>query len=303
MSLEVPWGLTGTSVSEMMLTEHPLKTDAMPDVFGYLDYRQYLQDWFDARKINNPRFSHRLFARRAGLRSPALLSNVIKHRRNLTIDTIDAFVSAMKLSAAEAAFFAYLVHFDQATSDARRNEVWKKISATRRFRDARRIEGDSVEYLSKWYHSAVREMATKSGFCANPDWVAKKLRPRITSPQAKKALELLFRLGLLVEKDDGTATAMDASLVTPDEVVGMAVHNYHQGMLQRSVEAITAFRPKERHFGALTVAIPESMVPQLKEEIASFQTRILDICDRTPDKERIYQLNVQLFPLSANLDE
>ncbi|MBT3221310.1 MAG: TIGR02147 family protein [Proteobacteria bacterium] len=281
----------------------PKKTEGMPDVFGYLDYRQFLQDWFDARKANNPRFSHRLFARQAGLRSPALLSNVIKRRRNLTVDTIDSFVRAMKLTATQATFFSHLVHFDQASSDARRNEVWKKISATRRFREARRIEGDSVEYLSKWYHSAVREMATRKGFRADYDWVAKKLCPRITGPQARKALELLFRLGLLVEKDDGTATAMDASLVTPDEVVGMAVHNYHQGMLERSCEAITGFRPKERHFGALTVAIPESMVAQLKEEITSFQARILDICDLAPEKERIYQLNVQLFPLSANLDE
>ena len=38
---------------------------SLPDLYAYLDYRKYLEDWFDARKAANPRFSHRMFARRA----------------------------------------------------------------------------------------------------------------------------------------------------------------------------------------------------------------------------------------------
>lgn len=38
-----------------------MQPDSSPVVFGYLDYRKYLRDWFDAKKLRNPRYSHRAF--------------------------------------------------------------------------------------------------------------------------------------------------------------------------------------------------------------------------------------------------
>ena len=55
-----------------------MQPDSSPVVFGYLDYRKYLRDWFDAKKLRNPRYSHRAFSRRTGQRSPSFLADVIK---------------------------------------------------------------------------------------------------------------------------------------------------------------------------------------------------------------------------------
>ena len=91
----------------------------------------------------------------------------------------------------------------------------------------------------------------------------------------------------------------DATVVTPHEVQGLAVHNYHQGMIARASEAINGFHSSERQFGALTVAIPHRLVGRLKQEVAAFQERVLNLCDAADEPpDRIYQLNVQLFPLS-----
>ena len=78
------------------------------------------------------------------------------------------------------------------------------------------------------------------------------------------------------------------------------MHNYHRGMLERATEAIDAFAQEARQFGGLTVAIPVSLVPRLKQELAAFQERFLHLCDTAEGPpEQVYQLNVQLFPLSA----
>lgn len=271
-----------------------------PDIYKFLDYREFLQEWFDAKKAEKPTFSHRLFARQAGLSSSALLSNVISRRRNLTNHTTSAFISAMKLTAEEARFFALLVDLDQAKTDADRNEAWSLISSTKRFREARLIEGESFRYLSVWYYPAIRELAACEDFDPDPAWIAKNLRPRITKAQAQRALDALVTMGMLVRDESGKLTPAEASIVTPPEVTGLAVHNYHSGMLLRATDAISAFDPEHRYLGGLTVSIPAELIDPLKDELKALQARLLDMCDgaKAP-ATHVYQLNLQLFPLTA----
>lgn len=271
-----------------------------PDIYGYLDYRRFLRDWFEAKKTANPRFSHRVFARMAGVASPSLLLAVMEGKRNLTPVTIEGFCSALSLSAETMDFFEALVALDQAESHDERNKAWERVRAVRRFREARRLAGEGVEYLSCWYYPAIRELASCDDFRADPDWIATRLRPRVTPAQARKALEVLQTLGLLRPDKSGHLVAADASIVTPHEVAGLAAVNYHLGMIERARDALTTVPADERHYCAVTVAIPMSLVPRLKRELDAFQERLLDLCDASVDpRERVYQLNLQLLPLSA----
>lgn len=272
----------------------------LPDLYGYLDYRAFLADWFAWKKQANPRFSHRAFARKAGQSSPSLLLNVILRKRNLTPATTLAFARAVGLDAAATQFFTALVLLDQADTPADRAAAWAEVSATRRFRAARPIDGDAVEYLSAWYYPAVRELATCEGFRADPDWIAATLRPRITVAQARRALDLLVSLGLLAPTADGRLAVTSTSVATPHEVAALAAYEYHRNMLARATEALSGARPAERHYCAVTVAIPESLVPQLKRELGALQERLLDLCDGVDGpRERVYQINLHTFPLSA----
>lgn len=270
-----------------------------PDLYTYLDYRRYLRDWFDAKKAANPRYSHRAFARRAGVSSPSLLLAVIEGKRNLTPATIDGFVTAMGLSGEPAAFFAALVALDQAETLEDRNRAWERVRAVRRFREARHLAGEGVEYLSCWYYPAIRELAATDGFRSDPEWIAATLRPRVTVTQARKALDVLTALGLLRPDETGHLVPAEASVVTPHEVAGMAAMNYHLGMVDRARAALAESHHTERHYLAVTVAIPQALLPRLKRELDAFQERLLDLCDGAEDpKERVVQLNLQLFPLS-----
>ena len=280
----------------------PMTQETVPEIFTYLAYRRFLNDWFAQKKSVNPRFSHRLFARRAQVRSPSLLKEVIAGRRNLTSTTIQGFAQAMNLREEEALFFTDLVHLDQAKGSEGKNTAWERVAASRRFRSARPIEGAMVRDLSTWYYPATRELAHRDDFCDDPQWVASQLIPKITPSQAQEALDTLHELGMLVEADGKTGPA-DVSLATPHEagVNGMAVHNYHQAMLERAQFAMQTVPAEERHLCALTVAIPSEMVAKLKSELDSFQERLLNLCDEhARQSERVYQVNFQMFPLSRD---
>lgn len=274
--------------------------DDLPSVYAFLDYRAYLSAWFDAKKAAAPSFSHRAFVARTGQRSPSLLSDVIAGRRNLTQAGIEGFQRALSLGAADGRFFRLLVALDQAETPTEKNDVWVDILATRRFRDARRLEGDGMRYLSNWIHPAIRELANREDFHDDAAWVASQIRPRITARQARHALDLLFELELLVRHDDGRVTHGGGSVVTPHEVAGLAVHNYHRGMLELATQSLDRVAPSERHFLGVTVSTPPELIPELKAEFNAFQERILELCaNADPPAEQVLQFNLHFFPLST----
>lgn len=270
-----------------------------PDLYAYLDFRRYLADWFAARKAANPRYSHRLFARKAGHKNPSLLLLVTQGKRNLSPTNVRGFARALGLSADDVRFFSHLVALGQASSQEEQNEAWSHISASRRFRDARALEGQGFEVISRWYHSAIHELARRDDFEPDPAWVARTLRPRIKTAQAKAALDLLFSLGMLVQDEHGRVEPRDVSLATPHEVAGLAARNYHDGMLDLARGSIAGSARDERHLAAVTVCIPRSLIPTLKREIDAFQERLLDLCDGAAEApEQVYQAHLALFPLS-----
>jgi len=209
-----------------------------------------------------------------------------------------AYEQALKLSEEEGDFFEALVTLDQGGTPEARNQAWEQISATRRFRQARRLEGASFRCVSHWYYTAIHELSGRADFRPDAAWIAAELRPAITEDEAGQALDELLALGLLV-RDGDAVRAADVSLTTPHEVAGLAAHNYHDGMLRLARESLTRSRPAERHLVGLTVGIPASLVPELKRELAAISERLLDLCDgsRGPT-EVVYQLNLQAFPLS-----
>jgi hypothetical protein len=70
-------------------------------------------------------------------------------------------------------------------------------------------------------------------------------------------------------------------------------------MIDRARDAIVDIPASERHYTGVTVCIPETLVPRIKDEINTFAERLLELCDGAEDTaERVYQLHLMAFPLS-----
>ena len=270
----------------------------MPDLYATLDYRAFLADWFAEKKAASPRYSHRAFARRVGEKSPSFLRDVILGRRNLTPVRRKAVAEVLALSDDESAWFALLVDFDQAPDLDSKQRIWDQIAATRRFALARQLEGASYRYLAQWYYPAIRELARRPDFVDDPAWIAAQLRPTITADEAAEALAALYELGFLVREGEAVVQS-EGALATPREVRGLAANAYHRGMLELARDGIQRSKAKERHYIGVTVCIPESLVPTLKEELNLVASRLLDLCETADSPaERVYQLHLTLNPLS-----
>ena len=298
-----------------------------PDIFAYLDYRKYLRVAFEAMQAtasegrtaasekrgpkgrtapkakaagaSRIKISYRSFATEAGYSSPNLLQLIIAGDRDLAPALLPGTVRALKLNKQEAEFFADLVAFDRAEGFDEKTFHYQRMLRSRRHAEARPIEKRQFEYLEQWYHPVVRELVAHPGFDGTPDWIARRIHPRITSPQADKSLQLLERLGL-IRRDEATGKLIqaDIQISTAPEVASLAVANYHRSVLKLAEGSIEAFEGDRRDLRAVTLGIPKDKFPELKRKLEAFWRDLIDMANETGPVEEVYQVNLQAFPLT-----
>lgn len=267
-------------------------------VFEYLDYRQYLRDFYASQKANSAAFSHRAFSRRAGLRSSNYLSLVMKGARDLSSEMAPRFAKACGLVKSEADFFCDLVAYGQAKSTDEKQRWHERLARFRKFRDAHQLLGEQAAYHARWYMPALRELVTLPGFTEDPRWIASALEPPITEKQALEALDTLCRLGLLVRDDRGKLRQAQALVTTGAGPLGHQIFAYHRGMLDLAKRALDHLPREERDISSLTLCVAEAHLPVLKERLRAFRQELLQLAALEPAPERVVQLNFQMFPLS-----
>lgn len=275
----------------------------MVNLFGYLDYRQFLRDAFTKLKETRPAFSHRLFTRMAGFSSSNYMMLVMQGKRNLSGEGIQKVAKALKLKKGETEFFENLIRFDQATSDTEKNFYYSRISNNRRYAEARPLEKGQFEYYSKWYVPAIREIVLLKDFREDPQWIASKLKPQITSREAESALKLLLDLNLLVRDETGKLIQKDGHIASGDEVRSLAVTNFQREMIERAAASIEATPADRREIGSITFAVSKEKLSEAKKMIRDFRSKLSGFLAEDSIADAVYQFNIQLFNLSKGDEE
>jgi uncharacterized protein (TIGR02147 family) len=272
-------------------------------IFQYLDYRALLRDLYADRKAYQRGFSHRSFARRAGLRSSNYLQLVMTGQRNLSAEMATRFADAFSLERDEAGFFCDLVAFNLAKTAAERARSYERLTRFRRYREVHKLDADQGRYYKHWYLPAIRELVSCKAFREDPRWIAAQLTPRITPAAARAALKSLLALGLLERDASGNLRQIDRLLTTGPGPLGHQVVSYHRAMLERASEAIERVPRTEREISSLTLCTSQSMLLELKQRIVAFKAELLQLAEQHGPAERVVQINFQLFPLSRRVEE
>ena len=268
-------------------------------MYAFADYRRYLAAYYEYAKAEQYGFSFRVFSRRAGIRSSNYLRLVIDGERNLTREMAGRFAEACELAGGAREFFCELVEYCQSKTAQERSRMYERLARHRPFREARRLESAQAEYHSQWYLPAIRELARRADFCSDPKWIARQLQPAISAAQAKRALELLCKLGLLAQGADGRLTQTSEIITTGPGPLGHHIYNYHHMMLDRAAAALDGLPREERDVSCLTLCVSQAKLAELKERIRSFRQELLRTAELDDSPERVVQINFQVFPLSV----
>ena len=268
------------------------------NVFEYLDYREFLRDFYAERKANEYGFSYRAFSKRAGLRSTNYLKLVMDGDRNLTPEMAQQFARGCGLADRAADYFCELVAFNQAQSAAERNRCHQRLGRFKQYRTLHKLDAAQAAYHSTWYLPVIRELAARPDFDPDPKWIAHALLPKISVSEARVALDTLIQLGLLVTDEQGHVRQAQSLVTTGPGPLGHHIVNYHRTMLERAAAAIDEVPRDEREISSLTLCVSQDVLLDLKERIREFRRELLQLAELTGTPERVVQLNFQLFPLS-----
>lgn len=271
---------------------------ARPSVFEYENYRDFLADSYRYHKATFSNFSFRYLAKRAGFTSPNFLKLVIEGQRNLSSESAEKFAQAFKLSKPETEFFIQLVSFNQAKSSTERTECARKMIQSKGFQKIRPLHQAEYAYYANWYYIPVRELVGFSLFQEDPDWIARTIVPAIDPEQAAQALEDLEALGLIVRGEDGRLRQAQRTVTTANEVSSSAIAQYHKEMLRMAAQSIDAVPREKREISAACVPVSRATAAKIKTMIQDFRSEVLALAGEDQDPETVYQIGIQLFPLS-----
>ncbi|MEM9190258.1 MAG: TIGR02147 family protein [Myxococcota bacterium] len=235
-------------------------------------------------------------ARRIGVRSPSHLTRVISGERSLTTAMTQRYSRALGLHGEEAEYFRALVDFNDAGSALEREEAYEALRSFRRYRTVHKLDDQRADFFAHWFMPAVLELATRSDFEARPAWVAKTVRPSISTKEAKLALDTLVGLGLLRKEHDRLLPA-DKTISTGAQTASVHVARYHRNMLRRAEAAMDLFDASERDVTAITLSVPRSAMSEIKSRLAEVRRELLTRYEDA-ESEQVVQVNFQLFPLS-----
>ena len=278
--------------------EKALWTGPAPQILQYLDYRDYLRDFYAHRKSVDGDFSQRTFAREAGLPAScsSLLPAIIKGRRQLSQNLRIKFGKAMRLSERDYRYFDLLVQFNQAKGMTEKNHFFAQLA---KFRSSRaQIVGETqYRFFSKWYYSAVWNYFGIDQKTRHPGVIAANILPPITPTQAEESVKLLLELGLIKKTASGYAVA-ERHIYTEKNVQAMAARQHVQELMGMAAQVFPNLPAEQRQYNALMFSISKDGFQAIKDRIRSFQEELREIIDRDIKEDRVYTLTMQLFPNS-----
>jgi uncharacterized protein (TIGR02147 family) len=275
---------------------------AMQSIFEYTDFRQYLKAVFAERKGTDPKFSHRWLAERLGLATPNFILLVMQGKRNLNRGLCLRLSQVLGHNAKEAAYFEEAVNFCQAKADSVKALSFERMRTLRRGTAIAAIAEDQYEYYATWYHPVVRELVTIPALGSDPAALAKALTPSITPKQAKQSVALLVRLGML-RKQGGRYVQTSTLIATAPEVNSLAVRNFHRVMGRMAVEALDRVDKEERNITAYTLKLSRKGYESAKQKLEELGKELLASADAETEADRVYQVNLQLFPVSRSANK
>ena len=272
----------------------------MRAIFEYFDFLAFLRDYFTYKKTQNRYFSYRYFARIGGIISPVFFKEVAEGKKNLSNNMIEKFCIALQFSEKEATYFKYLVLFDQAKTAKEKQEHYVVLRSMENAKSEKALNADQYDYFSTWYNVVIRKLVTLFDFKDNFEQLATMVLPPIKPREAKASVELLLMLGLLKKRPDGTYKQVDTAITIESGVAPLAIRQFNKAMAMHAVAAIETLPKTVRSISEITVGISSTMYEIINAEIAAFKDRIVTLVSRDEKSDRVYQLNMQFFPMSQN---
>ena len=283
-----------------------------PSLSQYVDYRDYLADFFKQRVEQTSQrlrpYSYSDFSAAANIKSPNYLKLIIEGKRNLSLDMCGKFSKALKHNRAESKEFELLVQYCQEKDPLKRNGCLKDLSEYRAKKSiaSGEINSQTWDQISNWLVWVLYAMVDQGDVEFTPSSLRKLMRGQVNEGQIAHALEKLQKSGDITIDENGRAFKTATMMKDADKVPAELVRKIQSELIYLGQEALHKYGPKEREVSGFTMAMTEKEYEWVRYELRKLRKHIQKeiITKREEEKgERVYQMNIQLFPVTDKAEE
>jgi len=275
------------------------RKEEQPEVFRYLDHREYLKALYQFRKDEYQRYTYYKFSEDLGFGNNSYSHQVISGIRKLTLSAAQKMARSIPLRKARRKYFLKMVERDMAPYGEKRDNFYAEMIAIRASELTSDLDKNLSAYFSEWYHPIVQELVTFEDFDPDPTWISRHMSPSITSEQAAASLDLLQRLGFIeFDPKKKKWRQLQNKITLPDNISSFAMIRYHQEMIGKAREAVLGVSAEEREMSAMTLAVTEEEFEKIRQKIRDFRREIVSEYQLPASPDKVVQLNFQLFPMS-----
>ena len=160
------------------------------------------------------------------------------------------------------------------------------------------LEKSQYEFFQKWYYSAILTLLDFYPFRSDYKALAAKLSPPITESQARKAVALLRKLKLIRKRNDGIFGLTNNIITSGEQWRSLAITSFQEETMRLGLESLHRYPKEERNISTLTITLSKKDLEEANEILKESRAALLKLAEKQKNPERVYQFNIQLFPLS-----
>ncbi|MBN1307211.1 MAG: TIGR02147 family protein [Chitinispirillaceae bacterium] len=270
----------------------------MKRLFEYFDYQEFMRDFYEEKKRENPYISYRYLGSHMHL-DPGFLLKVLQGKHHLAERSIPSVCTFFKFSERESRYFEMLIKYNKAKTTSDIKLYFEKLMTLRESR-ARPVEESQYAFYQKWYHSAIHALLSIYEFKGGFKRLASMLTPPITAKQAQESIALLKRINMIELGGDGIYRPANAFVTSGEKWRSVAIRDFQKETITLSAQSLELHAKELRDISTITVALSAKDLPEIRERIRQLRQSILTL-DNENEPDTVFQINIQVIPVTQTV--
>lgn len=271
-------------------------------VFDYLVFKDYLKDLYQILKTEHKSYSYRKFSEDLGLSNSNVIWLYITNKRQMTPKTGEKIFNQLQFKREVKTYAELLVRLETIVLHEKREQIYKELFNLKT-KATQNESKEKLEFYSEWYFPVVREMIAILP-TADARILAEKCLFKLFPKQVEHSIKVLNNLGL-IKYDEKTASyyVTQNQIGLDYQTSKIAAARFHQKVCELASEAVVQAPEELCELNTLTLRLAEHNLPKIRQLIIECCQKIFQLEEAESDPERVFQLNVQFFPVTKKFDK
>lgn len=272
-------------------------SDIEPQIYDFLDYREYLLATVEFRKRLDPNYSRKTFAQAIGFSSDSGLNMVLSRKRDLRAPYLDQCISELKLDTAQRVYFEALVRAGRM-SDVHRAELLNHLKSLNPIWPSPALD-EGMRLIDFFIVQQILILKTEP---LRPEQIRELFRYPITRDEVEDILLWMADNGFVDTENGRYRAKVDR---TGDErMPTSSIENVHSDALGLARQALLADPEHRREFQTFFFTICQNQVEELKETLKSAMFDVLQsyTTETQSENQTVMQLHFHLVEVIKNME-